>query len=62
MSWFSTFYSREFSIESVLKIYDYLLISDESFEIVFACLIMLDLKSTFEIKDSEGMLGCLKNL
>jgi TBC domain-containing protein kinase-like protein len=45
-----------------LKIYDYLLISDESFEIVFACLIMLDLKSTFEIKDSEGMLGCLKNL
>lgn len=45
-----------------MKIYDYILISDESFEIILASQIMLELKSTFEIKDSEGMLNCLKNL
>ncbi|CAD8180656.1 unnamed protein product [Paramecium pentaurelia] len=62
VSWFSTFYAREFNLENVMKIYDYFLISDESFEILLACQIMLELKSTFEIKDSEGMLSCLKNL
>ncbi|CAD8083220.1 unnamed protein product [Paramecium sonneborni] len=60
--WFSTFYAREFEMENVMKIYDYILISDESFEIILASQIMLELKSTFEIKDSEGMLNCLKNL
>ncbi|CAD8085690.1 unnamed protein product [Paramecium sonneborni] len=62
IQWFSIFYAREFSLENVLKIYDYILISDESFEILLASQIMLELKSTFEIKDNQGMLDCLKNI
>lgn len=62
MSWFTNFFSREFPIEGAIKIYDYLLIVEENFEILLAGAIMLELKGTFQIKDSEGILGCLKNL
>ena len=34
----------------------------EYFEIFFAAAIMLELRETFEIKESDGIMGCLKNI
>lgn len=62
VSWFTNFYSREFPIESVLKIFDCMMLAEECFEILFAGAIMLELKETFQIKDNDGIMGCLRNL
>ena len=61
ISWFSNFFSREFPIEYCIKIYDHLMFT-EYFEIFFAAAIMLELRETFEIKESDGIMGCLKNI
>lgn len=62
VSWFTNFFAVDFDISEVIKIWDYLLLAEEHFEIFFAVAIMSELKETLLLKDSDGILSCIKNL
>jgi hypothetical protein len=62
VSWFTNFFSMDFEVGTVIKIWDYLLLSDEYFEVFLALAIMQELRETLLLKDSNGIMGCMKNL
>ena len=62
VSWFTNFFSMDFEIIQVIKIWDCLLLSDDLFEVFFAASIMCELRETLLLKDSNGIMSCIKNL
>jgi hypothetical protein len=62
VSWFTNFFAMDFDVGSVIRIWDYLFLSEENFEIFFAVALMCELRETLLLKDSSGTMGCIKNL
>ena len=62
VSWFTNFFSMDFEIPVVFKIWDMLFLSDDLFEVYFAASLMCELRETLLLKDSNGIMSCIKNL
>lgn len=62
VSWFTNFFAMDFEVNSVIRIWDYLLLQEDNFEVFFAVAIMWDLRETLLLKDSSGIMSCIKNL
>lgn len=62
VSWFTNFFAMDFEVNQVIRIWDYLFLSEENFEVFFAVAIMCELRETLLLKDSSGILSCIKNL
>ena len=62
VSWFTNFFSMDFERPVVFKIWDMLFLSDDLFEVYFAASLMCELRETLLLKDSNGIMSCIKNL
>ena len=62
ISWFTNFFAMDFELPLVVRIWDCLLMSDDLFEVFFAAALMCELRETLLLKDSNGIMSCIKNL
>jgi hypothetical protein len=62
VSWFTNFFSMDFEMREVVKIWDNLLLAGELFEVYFAVALMCEMKETLMLKDTNGIMNSIKNL